>query len=152
LGYAVTLGEGQVLCGATAHPDDADPQIRAQDHAFNVDRFKRLSGYSGQVDETLLSGRVSWRLNARDRLPMVGALPVSELPQGARLDQARLIPRLPGLYVMGALGSRGLTWAPLLAQVLVSWVEGTAFPIESDLLDAIDPARWQVRQFRSERQ
>jgi tRNA 5-methylaminomethyl-2-thiouridine biosynthesis bifunctional protein len=41
-----------------------------------------------------------------------------------------------------------LTWAPLAAEVLAAWIDGTPMPLESDLLDAIDPARALVRQWR----
>ena len=50
--------------------------------------------------------------------------------------------------MIGALGSRGLIWAPLAAQMLCAWVESTPMPLEADLLDALDPARWLVRQAR----
>jgi tRNA 5-methylaminomethyl-2-thiouridine biosynthesis bifunctional protein len=46
------------------------------------------------------------------------------------------------------LGSRGLIWAPLAAQMLCAWVEATPAPLEADLVDALDPARWLVRQAR----
>jgi tRNA 5-methylaminomethyl-2-thiouridine biosynthesis bifunctional protein len=60
----------------------------------------------------------------------------------------RFIPRHPGLWVTGALGSRGLIWAPLAAQMLAAWMEGTPMPLQADLVDALDPARWLVRQAR----
>jgi tRNA 5-methylaminomethyl-2-thiouridine biosynthesis bifunctional protein len=85
----------------------------------------------------------------------VGPLPLNpaiSLAGLERKDQARTVAREPGLCVLGALGSRGLTWAALLAQVLVAWVEGLPMPVEADLLDAVDPTRWQVRAFRSEAQ
>lgn len=151
-GYGVALPDRRIMCGATAQVDDLDPEVRSQDHAFNLQRWADLVGETPASQDFHLEGRVSWRLSARDRLPVVGALPVSVLPHGTRADQVRFIPRQSGLFALGALGSRGLTWAPLLAEVLAAWVEGGAFPIEADLLDALDPARWLVRQRRSELQ
>ena len=65
-----------------------------------------------------------------------------------RLDQPRLVPRLPGLYVISAFGSRGITWAMLAARVLAASVSGAPIPLEADLLDAIDPARFICRRAR----
>ena len=78
---------------------------------------------------------------------MIGAVP-DPTARGARLDQPRFVPRLPGLYVFGALGSRGITWSALGAQVLASSVTGAPSPIGASLLDAVDPARFVSRQVR----
>jgi tRNA 5-methylaminomethyl-2-thiouridine biosynthesis bifunctional protein len=65
-----------------------------------------------------------------------------------RLDQARLVPRHKGLFVLTALGARGLTLAPLLGRLVAAQATGTPWPLEQDLADAIDPARWLVRAVR----
>jgi tRNA 5-methylaminomethyl-2-thiouridine biosynthesis bifunctional protein len=76
-----------------------------------------------------------------------GAVP--ELaPPGARLEQPRQVPRQPGLFLFAALGSRGVTWSALGAQVLASWVTGAPAPVEASLLDALDPARFVSRRAR----
>jgi tRNA 5-methylaminomethyl-2-thiouridine biosynthesis bifunctional protein len=86
---------------------------------------------------------------SEDRLPVVGAVPDEAAAlRAARIDQARLVPRLPGLYVLTALGSRGITWCSLAAQVLASAIAGSPAPLESSLLDALDPARFLVRAAR----
>jgi tRNA 5-methylaminomethyl-2-thiouridine biosynthesis bifunctional protein len=105
------------------------------------------------VDDGLLGtlqGRVGWRWSADDRLPLVGAVPVSAagLQNARRLDQARHVPRIPGLYLMTALGSRGLTWAALLGETLAACICGTPVPLSASLLDAIDPARFITREAR----
>jgi glycine/D-amino acid oxidase-like deaminating enzyme len=66
----------------------------------------------------------------------------------ARRDQPRLVPREPGLFLFSALGSRGISWSALGAQVLAALVTGAPSPIEASLLDAVDPARFQVRDAR----
>ena len=62
----------------------------------------------------------------------------------ARNDRLTL-PTLPGLYGHFALGSRGLLWSMLGAEVLAAMIDGGASPLEGDLLQAIDPSRF-VRQ------
>ena len=89
--------------------------------------------------------RVIWIELAPDRLPLVGGLPLG--PQG-REDQPRLLPRMPGLLLCSAFGSRGISWAALCGQVAAAQLTGAPLPVEADLLDAIDPARFRVRESR----
>jgi tRNA 5-methylaminomethyl-2-thiouridine biosynthesis bifunctional protein len=90
---------------------------------------------------------VGWRLALDDRLPVVGAAPLRSDALGgvARLEQARHVPRIAGLYVLAGLGSRGITWAPLLGEVLAATIVGGPVPVAGSLLDAVDPARFVVR-------
>jgi tRNA 5-methylaminomethyl-2-thiouridine biosynthesis bifunctional protein len=149
-GYAVTLPGGDVLCGATAQENDTDPQVREADHVFNLARLRALTGIVPDPGARL-HGRVAWRSQTPDRLPIVGAVALATPADdsAARLDRPRRVPRLPGLFVLGGLGSRGLTWGPLAGEVLAAWIDGAPMPLEGDLVDAIDPARWIVRAARS---
>ncbi|MDE2082192.1 MAG: FAD-dependent 5-carboxymethylaminomethyl-2-thiouridine(34) oxidoreductase MnmC [Burkholderiales bacterium] len=152
-GYALPWPGGGLLCGATrdADPpsgqaDDARPRVA--DHLRNLARLNRLTGLVAPADPVRWQGRVGWRLQADDRLPVCGAVPLPVQPAGSRQDQARLLVRQPGLFVMTALGSRGLTLAPLLGRLIAAQATGTPWPLEQDLVDAIDPGRWQVRAAR----
>jgi tRNA 5-methylaminomethyl-2-thiouridine biosynthesis bifunctional protein len=71
------------------------------------------------------------------------------LLQGARrLEQPRHVPRVSGLYVLAALGSRGITWAPLLGELLAAAIVGAPLPLPGSLLDAVDPGRFAARALR----
>lgn len=146
-GYAVPLPEGWIVFGATSQPGDMDPALRASDHRFNLQRLHALT--DSPVDELQpWAGRVGWRCVALDRLPLVGAVPhPAPLTPPLPARPAR-VPRLTGLYVLGALGSRGLTWAPLLGELLRAWVDGTPMPLLGDPVDALDPARVVLRRAR----
>ena len=145
-GYAIPLADGRLVCGATSQPNDEHPFERESDHAENLAQLARLLGRAPQVDGPL-HGRVGWRLVADDRLPVLGPVPAESLSD-ARLDQPRFIPRRLGLYTLTALGSRGITWAPLAARVLAAWMVGAPLPIEASLLDAVDCARFASRAAR----
>jgi tRNA 5-methylaminomethyl-2-thiouridine biosynthesis bifunctional protein len=90
---------------------------------------------------------VGFRAATPDRLPLVGALPDmhAPLPRGIQL---RDMPRHPKLYGLLGLGSRGLVWATLAAEALASQLHGDPLPLEGDLMDAMDPARFRLRQHR----
>jgi len=146
-GYALQLADGRWLCGATSQRDDADPALRGADHGDNLTKLRRLTGWTGDIDPAQLEGRVGWRLQADDRLPLLGPLP--DLASAGRpVDQPRRMPRQPGLWVFTALGSRGLTQAALGAEVLASWLTGDPVPAPAALLDALDPARFATRAAR----
>ncbi|MFZ4652038.1 MAG: FAD-dependent 5-carboxymethylaminomethyl-2-thiouridine(34) oxidoreductase MnmC [Rubrivivax sp.] len=153
-GYAVSVpGAGRVrlVFGATSHEGDGEPALREADTRWNEARLRALTGIEAAPQASLdgqVGGRVAWRVTTPDRLPVVGPLAAPDLPAHLRLDQARLVPRLTGVHVIGGLGSRGLTWAPLLGEVLAAGVAGTPQPLPSDLLDALDPARGLVRRVR----
>ncbi len=147
-GYAVPL-PGGLLCGATREAGEpGEPTLREADHRINIERLQRLTGLAAPDDPRQWQGRTGWRLHTDDRLPIAGALPAPP-PASARLDQARLLPRERGLFVLTALGARGLTLAPLLGRLLAAQATGSPWPLEQDLADAIDPARWAVRAARA---
>lgn len=153
-GYALAL-PGRLLCGATqqrpGEPGHDEAAPREADHRFNLERFARLTGLPVPAAASC-EGRVGWRLGSDDRLPVAGALPLAEpgLPP-SRLTQARAWPRHPGLFVLTALGSRGLTLAPLLGELVAAQALGLPWPLEQDLADAVDPVRWAVRAVRQGR-
>lgn len=158
-GYVLALPNDTLLCGATTQHHDDDPSVRETDHRHNLRQAARL-GAAPEWPESAalpaqLQGRTAWRATTPDRLPLVGALPWSQARLAAastarRLDQVRLIPRQRGerggLYALTGLGSRGITWSCLAAELLAHWVTGAPCPVEADLRDALDPARFLVRQ------
>ena len=146
-GYALPLPMG-LLCGATRQEADHGAAVRAADHLLNTARLQRLTGLAPPRDTSTWQGRVGWRLHSDDRLPIAGPVPLMAMPPGQRLDQARLLPREQGLFVLTALGSRGLSLAPLMGRLVAAQATGAPWPLEQDLVDAVDPGRWTVRAAR----
>ena len=160
-GYVLPLRKDCLLFGATSQKEDDDVSVREADHRHNLEQAAHLGACAEYpADAPLpsnLEGRTGWRTTTPDRLPLIGALPWSaeRLTQGsakARLDKVRLIPRertdQGGLYVVTGLGSRGITWTALAGALLAHWVTGSPCPLESDLRDALDPARFLSRSQR----
>ena len=147
-GYVLRLADGRLLCGATSQRDDADPALRLADHQQNLATLQRLTGWTPDLDPGQLAGRVGWRLLADDRLPLLGPVPDGHASQPRTPDQPRLVARQAGLYVLTALGSRGITQAPLAAELLASWLTGDPLPVPASLVDAVDAARFTSRAVR----
>lgn len=152
-GYLTPPDAGTVCLGASFDRDDQDMALRSADHHSNLQRLEELlpgilAGAAGAIDAGQLEGRVGIRTATRDRLPLVGTLPAAfTAEQAARLTLATL-PRGEGLHVLLGLGARGMVWAPLLAELLASHVAGEPLPLERGLTDAVDPARFELRDLR----
>jgi tRNA 5-methylaminomethyl-2-thiouridine biosynthesis bifunctional protein len=155
-GYAVPLADGVTLTGATYDIDDPQPAVQAAGNLENLQRLAQMlptfaSSLEAQRAATL-PGRVAFRCVTSDRLPMIGALAdeATALRESERLRGAWPLdlPRASGLYGAFAYGSRGLVWAGLGAELIASQIEGEPWPIERDLAEDLDPARFLLRALR----
>jgi tRNA 5-methylaminomethyl-2-thiouridine biosynthesis bifunctional protein len=158
-GYAVTAADGSVHVGASSTLNDEDAAPRTSD---TVDNLRKLTYLTGSTVNDALAltptplHRVAWRVATPDKLPIVGAVPRLPLSVDANkraaparaTHHAHQVPREPGLYVLAGLGSRGLTLAPLMAQVVVASMLREAMPLEADLLDVVDAARFVAKRAR----
>lgn len=144
-GYVLTLPSGALLFGATKQEHDEDPTVRDSDHGANRGKASLLLGADALREIGAMHGRTAWRATAPDRLPLVGPAPDLTAPRPLRADAARLLPRQPGLWLHSGLGSRGLTTATLCAELIAAQVSGAPWPLDADLVDAIDPARGVLR-------
>jgi tRNA 5-methylaminomethyl-2-thiouridine biosynthesis bifunctional protein len=127
-GYVTPAIDGTHCIGASFNEDMADPQMRTEDHAANLNRLESmLPGFGEGMTPDRLGGRVAFRAMSFDRLPVLGAMP------GEGQD---------GLHACLALGSRGMTWGALSAEIVASRITGDPMPVETSLLNALDPARF----------
>ncbi|CAI8740742.1 MULTISPECIES: bifunctional tRNA (5-methylaminomethyl-2-thiouridine)(34)-methyltransferase MnmD/FAD-dependent 5-carboxymethylaminomethyl-2-thiouridine(34) oxidoreductase MnmC [Burkholderia] len=153
-GYAVPLDDGTLLIGATFEPDDVDRTMRTAGHIENLERVRHLlPGLLGELpDVDTLRGRVAFRWVVADRVPVIGPLAdEAQAVTNARAlsgAKARDLPRAAGLYGAFGYGSRGLVWAALGAELIASQLEGEPLPLERELVDAVDPARFLIRALR----
>ena len=116
--------DGLCVVGASFDLDDEDPAPRADSHAGNIERMKKILLLKGTPSP--LQGRVAFRSVAPDRLPVAGRL-------------------AEGVYGAFAFGSRGLVWASLAAELIASELEGEPLPVEAALARALDPGRFALR-------
>jgi tRNA 5-methylaminomethyl-2-thiouridine biosynthesis bifunctional protein len=124
-GYVAPLPDGGHVVGATYQHDDAGEDIRAADHRENLARLaSMLPGFADDVHPMGLEGLAGFRATVPDRLPIFGATAI------------------PGLWAATGLGSRGLLWAPIGAELIASMLEGEPSPLPRDLGGAISPRRF----------
>jgi tRNA 5-methylaminomethyl-2-thiouridine biosynthesis bifunctional protein len=145
----VTPAANGICCAGATYDLDPDPQLRQSSHDDNLDKLRALLSDPRAAQHAPLQGRVGFRTVAPDRLPLVGALPDFDAAGGT--ERLRDVPRHPGLFGLLGYASRGLTWAPLAAELLAAGLEGEPLPLEAALADALDPARFVLRARRSPR-
>lgn len=150
-GSLVRGADGSVGAGASyepSPPEAGDDEARV--HEGNLQRLARL--LADAVTPAVVGVFDGVRCVARDRLPLAGAVAdeAAALAAAASLRGAHAqdLPRRPALYAAFALGSRGLTLAPLAAELIAAQIEGEPWPVERALADAIDPARFLLRRLR----
>lgn len=115
---------GVHVVGATYEEGSTDTLAREEDHHANLERLKLLlPDFAATVDPARVAGRAGIRTVGPDRLPLVGAIPGRE-----------------GLFGLLGLGSRGLVYAPLCAELLACAIEGEPLPLERDLAAGLAPA------------
>ncbi|MFT6328760.1 MAG: tRNA 5-methylaminomethyl-2-thiouridine biosynthesis bifunctional protein [Bermanella sp.] len=108
---------------------------------------------SHDLPDNDLRGRAAIRCSLPDHLPVVGAFPLIEKQKTelgelykAKADDYYPIPSVQSnVYLLTGLGSRGLTTAPLMAEILVSQLCSAPLPLDNRLLNAINPNRFVVR-------
>ncbi|MEP7067774.1 MAG: bifunctional tRNA (5-methylaminomethyl-2-thiouridine)(34)-methyltransferase MnmD/FAD-dependent 5-carboxymethylaminomethyl-2-thiouridine(34) oxidoreductase MnmC [Usitatibacter sp.] len=124
-GYVAPVPEGGHCVGASYHHDDFDTAVRAADHRENLQRAETmLPGFTASVHPMELTGWTGFRTTVPDRLPIFGATAIE------------------GVHAATGLGSRGLLWAPLGAELLACQLEGEPLPLARDMAGAISPKRF----------
>lgn len=121
-GYVIPTREG-VLFGATFDRGDTGVEERPGDHDRNLTTLAEARpALAAALAGRPLAGRARIRATTRDHLPLCGQIG-------------------PGLHVLGGLGSRGFTTAPLLAEHLAASITGAPSPLPRALAALVEPSR-----------
>ena len=124
-------GAAAWFAGATYQPGSGDPYSEPAVHRDNLARVacllppvaERLAGRFAAAQVQVWSGT---RCTTIDRLPAAGAL--DSAPQ-------------PSLWVSTGMGSRGLTYAALCAEMLAAQLSGEPLPVEASLARCLAATR-----------
>lgn len=127
-----------LLVGASFHRDNTNSAILEIDHESNWQGLRNLLP-DLTVDPKAITGYAGVRATTPDRLPIVGPLPdfnaatiaYGDIRHGRQLADYPSLPCYAGIYLLGGLGSRGITTAPLCAQLLADYLTQTGHQNES---------------------
>lgn len=162
-GY-IAPAENQHCLGATFNLQETSSKLSGKDHLENLQKLHQQAPHL--IDTTLLQaspnspiiqnleGRVGFRTVTPDYLPIAGAVPIKDelLARFADLafDAKRRInqvgPYHSHLYINIGHGSRGLAYTPICAEVIASLISGSPPPLPRELLRALNPSRFFIRQ------
>lgn len=145
----------QHCIGASYHRGQTDTTFSTVDQQQNrqrlIDCLPQIK-WVQEVDVSANEARSGVRCATRDHLPMAGNVPdydrtLSEYASLAeRQERAIEAPIYRNLYLLAALGSRGLCSAPLMAEILAAQMSNEPLPMDRETLAALNPNRLWVRK------
>lgn len=122
-GY-ITPAYKELHCvGATFDRSSRHSEVLTADDQQNLDLVNQTLGQPNWFEDVkVLSAKAGLRATVPDHMPVLG-----------KQNQ---------LWRLGALGARGLTWAPLLAEVLACAITKEPLPLTGQQFDSIDLQRY----------
>lgn len=138
-GYVNPAHQGSALVGATFDLHDDSPEVTT---ASDLENLRMLSGLlPGALSPAEIAkvagragGRVAFRCTTHDYQPVAGPM---KTQNGKPLD---------GMYLFTGLGSKGLTYAPLLAEYLGDLITGQPVCLPGNLIKRVDTQRCHRRE------
>ena len=159
-GYLTPVDQAKTshCIGASHVRDNATREFSLTEQQENQQKIQQNipEDWTKEVDTSGNLARIGVRCSVRDLTPMMGAVPHFSAQQAQYQNLFNLRRRkqpieqaenYPNLYLIGALGSRGLTSAPFLGETLASLIYGEPLPMSEDLIHNLMPNRSWVRRW-----
>ena len=133
-GYLNPAHDGMTLAGATFDLHDPSPSLSTESHRNNLSMLDAMvpgtvDRDSGDVDPAKLDGKVGFRCTTHDYQPVAGPLMDA---YGQPLE---------GINLFTGLGSKGLSYAPLLAEYLADRLSGQPVCLPGSLAKRVATGR-----------
>lgn len=154
-GYISPAQDKTYCFGATFDLHELNLDIRQEDHHANLSKLHAaLPEIAKSLATEDLKGRAAYRCSTADYLPIAGPAPdyeafVSDYAK-LRIDRKWKFtdspPRhLDGLFINIGHGSKGLITGPICSEIVAASMLGEPFPVEKSLVDAVNPARFIIK-------
>jgi len=158
-GYLPPAYQHRLIFGATFTPNCTETSLKDADTEYNIQTLQQAAPVLCEALSitkkplTDFDNRVSLRTASPDKSPFAGAAPDKEhweelyavLAKDATRIPSEKGPRLQGLWINVAHGSRGMVSAPLCGELIASRINGEPSPMELALVDHLDPGRRIIR-------
>lgn len=156
--YAAPFGADLIFGATFDRVDDATAPIAdAASRARNLAALNALApDLAAAIDPNRLSSRAALRVTTPDRMPIAGLLPDAQawlslnaaIAKGGEGNLDERAPAHDGVYVLGGLGARGFTLAPLLGERIAAEMFGESQALSGKTLAATHPARFVHRALK----
>ncbi len=159
-GYLTPVDQAKTshCIGASHVRDNATREFSLTEQQENQQKIQKNipEEWTKEVDTSGNLARIGVRCSVRDLTPMMGAVPHFSAQQTQyqnlfnlrrRKQPTEQAENYPNLYLIGTLGSRGLTSAPFLGETLASLIYGEPLPMSEDLIHNLMPNRSWVRRW-----
>ena len=155
-GFAMPPVDGALCAGATYERERLTTGPTPHDDAVNLGHIERLLPALATCTPNRRGAWAGIRTSVNDHCPVIGPViadaqfreSFARLPHGPFAAAWPDAPLLPGLFVTLAHGSRGTSTVFLAAELIADMVCGTPRCITDDLLPAVLPQRFLVRELR----
>ncbi len=157
--YVTPTLNGELNFGASFRVKSDDTSVLQSDHSKNLSNLhKSFPGVAQQLSgKEQLKGRTSVRCTTQDYTPIAG--PVCDavlfneefkaLKKSKKWRFYNPAPFLTGLYVNLGHGSRGLTSAPICAELVAAQINNEPWPMPKKLAQIVSPNRFLVKGLTS---
>lgn len=143
-----------VTLGASFRMNSSDTSVLESDHQQNFQEIREAM--PDFTEPTTFWGRASVRTASNDYLPLVGPMPsfdrfcqqFSAFKHNAKATTHEEGPVQQGLYVFTGLGSKGLTYSPLCADILCDLICNKGLQHAPHLPPLLHPARFIIRALK----
>lgn len=171
-GYLTPSHQGLHCLGASYVKAAANLHLCPQEQLENLGKMQQSypnQAWVDDIDISANSARVGVRMVTRDHFPMMGCAPDvngiwtryrqqlnqelnqqrtnrKQAEQSRHYWQTTPAPILDGLYILGGLGSRGLSSGPLAAECLAAQLTDEPLPLDWPTLHKLSPNRMWLRK------
>ncbi|MES0489248.1 MAG: bifunctional tRNA (5-methylaminomethyl-2-thiouridine)(34)-methyltransferase MnmD/FAD-dependent 5-carboxymethylaminomethyl-2-thiouridine(34) oxidoreductase MnmC [Leptospirales bacterium] len=155
------------IVGATNDSFENDEPIESQNSELYAELCETLGGFPPEQEFLPgASSRVAYRAASTDHTPVMGPVPnlqmFKEVFTGLNHGENHVLRNYydnphkqniwhPGFFILSGLGSRGIIYSHLGAEIVASLASSEPLPVEKSLYFAVHPARFIVRDLKKGR-
>jgi len=147
---------GATYTPAVTHFDVTPFDVTEPDHETNLQQLEkssRLLRAQWNTQQGITGGRAHTRTATPDYFPLCGPVPVENdflndyalLRKNANANLVKAGSYYPDLYLFAGLGSRGMTYAPLCAEILSHLITRQPLLLPRTVIKNLNPARFIIR-------
>jgi len=148
--YLSPAVDGMHTIGTTYAPNNTNASLCETDTRENISALCKISSeLLKNIQTEITQGRVAWRSQTLDYMPLAGQLldeqSIRAKPPRYNANPADL-PWLEGLYVNAGHGSKGMITAPICGELIANLITNKDLQLDLKLTSKLNPSRFLLRE------